>query len=101
MLNDAQNKKLLVKLTRALEIYEPYVFAEAAVLPFTMYETDRRLHAVPDASLFSLPDHRSGKSIWGGPGRYCWFLTDYTVPPDLDGQDLYLYPELGGYEAML
>ena len=43
MLNDAQNKKLLVKLTRALEIYEPYVFAEAAVLPFTMYETDRRL----------------------------------------------------------
>ena len=101
MLNDAQNKKLLSKLARTLEIYEPYVFTEAAVLPFSMYETEERLHAVPDAALFSLPEHREGKSLWGGPGRYCWFLADYTVPPALDGQALYLYPDLGGYEALL
>ena len=85
MLNDAQNKKLLSKLARTLEIYEPYVFTEAAVLPFSMYETEERLHAMPDAALFSLPEHREGKSLWGGPGRYCWFLADYTVPPALDG----------------
>ena len=32
MLNTAQNKKLLVKLTRALETYEPYVFTEICTL---------------------------------------------------------------------
>lgn len=36
MLNTAQNKKLLVKLTRALETYEPYVFTEICTLPFSM-----------------------------------------------------------------
>ena len=43
MLNTAQNKKLLVKLTRALETYEPYVFTEICTLPFSMYsmESDR------------------------------------------------------------
>ena len=37
MLNTAQNKKLPVKLTRALETYEPYVFTDRSTLPVSMY----------------------------------------------------------------
>ena len=43
MLNDAQNRKLIGKLKRALEVFEPYVFTKIAQLPYTMYETADRL----------------------------------------------------------
>ena len=42
MLNDAQNRKLIGKLKRALEVFEPYVFTKIAQLPYTMYETADR-----------------------------------------------------------
>lgn len=70
MLNTAQNKKLLVKLTRALETYEPYVFTEICTLPFSMYETSERLTDVPEAALFQDPVQRPQGRIWGGEGRY-------------------------------
>ena len=101
MLNDAQNNKLLSKLRRALEVFEPYVFTKIARLPFAMYETAERLEVIPDEMLFQPPEQRPAGAVWGGEGRYCWFLTQYTPPPALAGQPLYLYPELGGYEAML
>ena len=69
MLNTAQNKKLLVKLTRALETYEPYVFTEICTLPFSMYETSERLTDVPEAALFQDPVQRPQGRIWGGEGR--------------------------------
>lgn len=43
MLNDAQNAKLLSKLRRAMEVFEPYIFTKVAQLPFAMYETAERL----------------------------------------------------------
>ncbi len=101
MLNDAQNNKLLSKLRRALEVFEPYVFTKIARLPFAMYETAERLEVIPDEMLFQPPEQRPAGAVWGGEGRYCWFLTQYTPPAALAGQPLYLYPELGGYEAML
>ena len=101
MLNDAQNRKLIGKLKRALEVFEPYVFTKIAQLPYTMYETVDRLETVPDATLAAVPETRPTGKTWGGEGRYCWFLTQYTPPNELAGQPLYLYPELGGYEAML
>ena len=64
MLNTAQNKKLLVKLTRALETYEPYVFTEICTLPFSMYETSERLTDVPEAALFQDPVQRPQGRIW-------------------------------------
>lgn len=101
MLNDAQNRKLIGKLKRALEVFEPYVFTKIAQLPYTMYETADRLETVPDATLAAAPETRPTGKTWGGEGCYCWFLTQYTPPNELAGQPLYLYPELGGYEAML
>lgn len=79
MLNTAQNKKLLVKLTRALETYEPYVFTEICTLPFSMYETSERLTDVPEAALFQDPVQRPQGRIWGGEERYCWFRASCTV----------------------
>lgn len=101
MLNTAQNKKLLVKLTRALETYEPYVFTEICTLPFSMYETSERLTDVPEAALFQDPVRRPQGRIWGGEGRYCWFRASCTVLDALAGRDLFLRPQFGGYEAML
>lgn len=101
MLNDAQNNKLLSKLRRALEVFEPYVFTKIARLPFAMYETAERLEVIPDEMLFQPPEQRPAGAVWGGEEQYCWFLTQYTPPAALAGQPLYLYPELGGYEAML
>lgn len=101
MLNDAQNRKLLAKLRRALETYEPYFFTGVSKLPFRMYETDERLHAIPDDALFESPETRTAGTAWGGEGRTCWFSAAFTVPPELDGQTLYLRPDVGGYEAML
>ena len=75
MLNDAQNRKLIGKLKRALEVFEPYVFTKIAQLPYTMYETADRLETVPDATLAAVPETRPTGKTWGGEGRYCWFLT--------------------------
>lgn len=58
MLNDAQNRKLIGKLKRALEVFEPYVFTKIAQLPYTMYETVDRLETVPDATCARNPPHR-------------------------------------------
>ena len=89
MLNDAQNRKLIGKLKRALEVFEPYVFTKIAQLPYTMYETADRLETVPDATLAAVPETRPTGKTWGGEGRYCWFLTQYTPPNELAGQPLY------------
>lgn len=101
MLNEPQNRKLLLKLRRVLDQYEPYIFTPVASLDFSMYETDCRLNTVPPAEQFVRPAQRAQGAQWGGEGRYCWFLAQYTPTPALAGQALYLAPDLGGYEAML
>lgn len=101
MLNGPQNNKLLAKLSRALDVYEPFVFEHVTHLDYTMYETDQRLESIPDATYFESPYERANGFQWGGEGMYCWFLTQFTPSADLQGKNLYLYPELGGYEAML
>ena len=68
MLNDAQNRKLIGKLKRALEVFEPYVFTKIAQLPYTMYETADRLETVPDATLAAVPETRPTGKTWGGEG---------------------------------
>ncbi len=73
MLNDAQNRKLIGKLKRALEVFEPYVFTKIAQLPYTMYETVDRLETVPDATLAAVPETRPPAKPGVVRGRYCWF----------------------------
>ena len=83
MLNDAQNIKLLSKLRRAMEVFEPYIFTKVAQLPFVMYETAERLEKIPETSLFAPPAQRPSGFEWGGEGCYCWFLTQNTPPEEL------------------
>ena len=83
MLNDAQNAKLLSKLRRAMEVFEPYIFTKVAQLPFAMYETAERLEKIPETSLFAPPAQRPSGLEWGGEGCYCWFLAQYTPPEEL------------------
>ena len=85
MLNTAQNKKLLVKLTRALETYEPYVFTEICTLPFSMYETSERLTDVPEAALFQDPVQRPQGRLRGGGGRHRVLPGGGSPPPKARG----------------
>ncbi|MBQ1257177.1 MAG: alpha-mannosidase, partial [Clostridia bacterium] len=63
-----------------------------------LYETKVPLHEIPDDSLFAPV---SGREKWGGEGVYGWFKAEYTVPEELDGKALYLYPRMGAYEGTL
>ena len=63
-----------------------------------LYQTTSPLHQIPDESLFSPVDDMSR---WGGEGIYGWFKAEYTVPAELDGQALYLFPRTESYEATL
>ena len=54
-----------------------------------LYQTTTPLHQIPDESLFApVGDLKR----WGGEGMYGWFKAEYTVPEELDGKALYLYP---------
>jgi len=63
-----------------------------------LYQTTEPLHQIPDESLFAPVADRKR---WGGEGVYGWFKAEYTVPADLDGQALYLYPRTEAYEGTL
>ncbi len=63
-----------------------------------LYETKVPLHQIPQESLFSAVD---GRKRWGGEGVYGWFLAEFTVPAELQGKALYLYPRTEAYEGTL
>ena len=99
MLNDVQIERMLGKLTRLEETMQPYLFATVDHLAVRRHETRERLHDIPPESAGWTAVE--GGDTWGGEGMTCWFRGRYTVPQRLAGQDLFLWPELGGYETML
>lgn len=98
MLTDKQIERMLGKLKRFESTIEPFIFEKVDELECTAYLTTEQHHQIPDASLFT---NIEKGWIWGGEGAYCWFTARYTVPADLAGQDLYVRPHIGGYEALL
>lgn len=97
MLNGKQNQKLLQKLNKCLEVFEPYVFEKQVSLPYRVWQTEEHWYRIPpDDGRFAAPG-----ADWGGPWTTCWFRAEYTPAPELAGQPLYLMPEVGGYEGML
>jgi len=63
-----------------------------------LYQTTTPLHQIPDESLFApVGDLKR----WGGEGMYGWFKAEFTVPEELDGKALYLYPRTEAYEGTL
>ena len=96
MISEKQIERTLQKLVRLESTLEQQLFQRVDSVPMKWFHTMERLHAVPEDSLFSQP----GES-WGQEGQYCWFKGTYTVPAELAGMDLYLYPKTGAYEGML
>jgi len=98
MLNEKQTDRLLDKLQRFEELLEPLLFDKVGEVDFKAFHTAEQLHEIPgEASFFSV--EKGWK--WGGKGTYCWFLADYTVPPELCGKTLFLRPHIGGREGFL
>lgn len=98
MISATQHINLMAKLQRFEAMLNPYLFTKIQSLPVSAYVTDERLHSVPQAEKFE--SVTSGWK-WGYSGAYCWIRSEYTVPTELEGRDIFVMPKMGGYEAML
>ncbi len=98
MLTEKQTEVMLGKLRRFELTLEQMMFDKVDEVTMMAYPTDGRYHEVPEASNF-VPC-REGDS-WSGEGIYCWFMGDYTVPPESEGKDLFIYPKIDAYEGLL
>lgn len=98
MLSEKQIGKMLSKLTKFEEKVSTMLFEKVGEVIMKKYDTPESLYEIPPEDLFR--ECNSGDT-WGGEGTYCWFRGSYRVPEELDGQNLYLYSRIGGYEAML
>ncbi len=98
MLAEKSVEQTLAKLKRLETTLEHLLFQTAGEVPVGFFQTAEPLHHVPEEALFGrLPEN----GRWGGHAQYGWFRGAYTVPPALEGKDLFLYPRIGGYEATL
>lgn len=97
MLTDQAIGQTLNKLERFVQTLEDRLFitvGEAEIIG--IYETTEPLDIIPEKSVY----HPYGKR-YGGIGVYAWFRGYFTVPEELDGKELFLYPRMGYYEATL
>ena len=98
-MNDIQINRMLQKLARYEQTLEPYVFSNIAEAEARYYETMEQHHSIPqEEGLYK--DIKKGDT-WGREGVYCWFKGKVHIPQEYKGQNIYIRPEVGGYEAML
>jgi alpha-mannosidase len=98
MLNSKQIDRMLGKLTRLEKILEPLIFTKIEELQVKRLETTEQYHVVPqDENLYV--DTKHGDT-WGGEGVYSWFRSKARIPEKYRSQTIYVYPMVGGYEAM-
>lgn len=98
MLNDKQIDRMLSKLRRFENTLVPMMFDKIDEVQVEKFQTPDEFHDIPEESLFT-PCEK--EDTWGGESTYCWFKGQYTVPKEYDGETLYVYPKIEGYEAML
>jgi alpha-mannosidase len=98
MLNTIQIKRMVGKLERFVEMLDPMLFEPVCTLPAVSFQTLEQFHSIPENVEWT-PVEKG--DIWGGESMYCWFKTEYVVPAELAGKELFLRPDAGGYEAML
>ena len=85
------------KLTRFIGTLKSLMFRPVGSIETTLYQTKQPLNEIPDARLFKPAD----SPAWGGDGVYGWFKGEYTVPAELDGKAIFLWPRMKFYEATL
>ena len=97
MLAARSMSQTMVKLERLARTLKERMFipvGEAKAMGF--YQTKEPLNQIPGALYGPVPADR-----WGSEGEYGWFHMEYTVPEELNGKALFLYPRMGFYEATL
>ena len=98
MLAARSMEQTLTKLERFCGTLKNRMFipaGEAQICGFC--QTREPLRQIPDAKDYGpVPLDR-----WGCEGEYGWFRMEFTVPKELQGKALFLYPHLGFYEATL
>ncbi len=98
MYTEKQLERMFEKLKRLEDMLEPRLFYPVATIPMKAYQTDGRYHEIPEDSCFEpCEDGR----VFEGEGIYCWFKGSFTVPKELEGRTLFVYPRSRGYEGML
>ncbi len=99
MLAERQTERMLSKLRRLETILDPMLFRKVIKLDKVLaFETLERYYEIPDDSLFTPVE--SGW-IWGAEESFCWFKAEFTVPEDLEGENLFVMPHTEGYETLL
>ena len=98
MYTEKQLERMLGKLYRLERMLEPKLFYTVGNVPVKAFQTDGSHHDVPEDSCFS--ECEDG-AVFEGRGIYCWFKGSYTVPEELDGKRLFVYPKIKGYEGMM
>ncbi len=91
-------EKMIAKLSRFEDTLNPYLFKKVESLPVEAFVADKQHHTIPENVTF---EKVSSGWRWGGEGAYCWLKSNYMVPAELDGKDIFIMPKMGGYEAML
>ena len=98
MFTDKQIERMLGKLQRFEDTLDGMVFKKVASVDARAFETAERLYEIPDESLFKPVE--SG-FVWGAANSFCWFKTEFTVPEELEGKNLFIRPHTEGYESLL
>lgn len=99
MLTEKQIDRMLGKLKRFEDILDPMLFKKVAKTgSVSAYETMDRLYEIPDDSLCAPVENGW---TWGADESFCWFKTDFVVPEELDGKDIFIMPHTEGYETLL
>lgn len=98
MLTEKQLIRMQEKLERFEKTLEELMFQPVDRISMSKYQTEEGLDQIPADYLFT--SAKAG-DVWGGEKTYCWFKGRYQVPDQYDGKDLYLRPNIGGYEAMM
>ena len=100
MLTEKQIDRMLNKLKRFETILDPLLFKKVATIESVKaFETFDRLYEIPADSNYA--DVKAGEFVWGDDEKFCWFKTDFTVPAELDGKNLFIMPHTEGYETLL
>ncbi len=100
MLTEKQIDRMLNKLKRFETILDPLLFKKVAKIESVKaFETFDRLYEIPTDDKYI--EAKAGEFIWGDDEKFCWFKTDFTVPAELDGKNLFIMPHTEGYETLL
>ena len=99
MYNTSHIENTVFKIRRLAKMLDDLIYEKAGALwDEKKYITKEHFYEIPDEKLFS--PLISGE-IWSDEGTNCWIRGKFTVPKELDGKTLYIFPHIGAYEGML